>query len=207
MTSDPPSLSDLRSRAARLLAARAFAGALDVYLELRAALAERFGEGHVNVALVDETLGGVACAQGDTRLARRFFDAARAVQAKLDPRRASSIDEALLHLDPLPIEVLRARPCLRLEHEGVPHLVDRDVYFIGRGIERVHLYIHSDMLSRVHARVLWEDGAYLFEDCRSENGTLFEGGLLRAPHAIRDGDEFLAGGRVRLIARLAPSSI
>lgn len=196
------SLSDLRQRAGKLVAMRAFADAIPIYLYLREALVERFGEENANVALVDETLGGVARAAGDLDLARRFFEAARGIHATVDPLRASSIDEVLRYLDPLPTEVLRERPSLRLEHDGAFYEVDRDVYFIGRGIERVHLYIHSDMLSRVHARVVWENGTFLFEDCRSENGTFFEERMLRTPHAIRDRDVFLAGGRVRLIAHL-----
>jgi hypothetical protein len=185
-------LGELRQQAGALLARRAFAEALESYELLRAALVERFGEGHLHVAQADETLGGVARAAGQLARARSYFEAARAVLATVDPPRLSSIDHVLRHLDPLPAEVLRDRPVLRLEHEGALYTMDRDVFFIGRGIERVHLYVPSAMLSRVHARVLW-DGAFMMEDCASENGTLHEGRPIRSPQAIRDGDVFLAG--------------
>jgi len=77
-----------------------------------------------------------------------------------------------------------------------------DQIYIGRGLDRAHLFIHSPMLSRIHARVIWDSTHWGFEDCASENGTLFQGNRLVDRRAIEDGDEYMLGGTERLICRL-----
>jgi hypothetical protein len=128
-------------------------------------LLEKFGEGHVYVAQVDEILGGLARVSG-ARLA---------------------------HLDPLDAATLAGRPRVRVDCAGASWSVERDVFYIGRGIESVHLYVPSPMLSRVHARILWSAAeGWLFEDCKSEDGSYFGGERVdRRP--LRDGDAYALG--------------
>jgi hypothetical protein len=208
------SLADLRQRAGLLVARGAFVEACVVYEELRSLLASQFGETTEPVAKVIETMAGVARQGDDLASARRHFERAREIYAIIDPSRVPSLDTVLGNVDRVSVEELARRPVLTLTHHrpehraGGPRAVIAMVYdqiYIGRGIERVHLFIHSPMLSRIHARVLWRaPDAFVIEDCRSENGTLFEGQMIDR-RVIRDADVYMLGGTERLTCRVVRS--
>jgi hypothetical protein len=198
-------LGELRERARELVARGAFDDAGVVYEELREELVSRFGDVHLYVAEVIDTLAGTARHAGDLTTARRYFEQAREMYRSIDKARAGSLDHLLAHLDPLPAEELARRPALVLVHEneGREHPMLYNQLYIGRGLERVHLLIHSSMLSRVHARVLWRaPDAFEMEDCRSENGTLFEGQPITR-RLIGNGDVYLLGNE-RIMCRFTP---
>lgn len=68
-------------------------------------------------------------------------------------------------------------------------------YVIGKDKERVNLYLKEHSVSRIHARLLEENGDIYIEDLHSTNGTYLND-LILTPHEkikIRRGDIILFG--------------
>jgi hypothetical protein len=73
-------------------------------------------------------------------------------------------------------------------------------HVLGRGREIGG--IHSDTVSRRHARILVSTGEATIEDLRSKNGTFVRDEPVAARRALKDGDEIRLGS-VRLTFRMA----
>jgi pSer/pThr/pTyr-binding forkhead associated (FHA) protein len=67
------------------------------------------------------------------------------------------------------------------------HDFDQDVIIIGRH-ERADVFIDNPAISRQHARLYYQDGAYVLEDLGSTNGVFLNGRRIKA-HFVSDGDE------------------
>lgn len=137
-------LAQMRSEAMSALVRLALAEARAGYERLRAELVARFGEGHVYVAGVDETLAGVCRAAGDLAAARRCFERARAVAHAVDTGRAASIDKMLATLEPLSDEQLARRPRLRLSWERGDDIVCRSAGGTWLGAEQIDRHAIRD---------------------------------------------------------------
>lgn len=179
-------LGKLREAAARALVQLDLVEAMRGFLELRLRLVETFGEGAPSVSKVDQTLGGILRARGDHQAAREVFERAH----RANPWTWHEM--VVEHLAPLEPEVLAMRPRLTVEFAGRTYAVENDSFYMGRSIERVHMYIPDDHLSFVHCRVLWEADRWVFEDCASENGCYFEGARVQR-RALTEGDAIALG--------------
>ena len=77
----------------------------------------------------------------------------------------------------------------------MPLRLDRDQSILGRNPAAADLVVTSPLVSRVHARLLWQKGQYCIEDISSRNGTWVNGRFLppgsRQP--LKNGDELLLG--------------
>jgi DNA-binding winged helix-turn-helix (wHTH) protein len=62
--------------------------------------------------------------------------------------------------------------------------------------------VDAATVSRQHARILVSSDGAMLEDLGSKNGTFLRGERVRAPRALRDGDEIRLG-RIRLTFRMA----
>jgi pSer/pThr/pTyr-binding forkhead associated (FHA) protein len=65
--------------------------------------------------------------------------------------------------------------------------------------------IADDGLSRQHARIEWQDGAYWLTDLGSTNGTMVNQTRLSGPHRLADGDVIRAG-RTRIAVSVASAT-
>jgi serine phosphatase RsbU (regulator of sigma subunit)/pSer/pThr/pTyr-binding forkhead associated (FHA) protein len=70
--------------------------------------------------------------------------------------------------------------------------LDGDSALIGRQPD-ASIYLESLAVSRHHARILQESGAYVVEDLRSSNGTFVNGVRISAPTPLREGDMLQVG--------------
>jgi pSer/pThr/pTyr-binding forkhead associated (FHA) protein len=86
-------------------------------------------------------------------------------------------------------------------YEGLEIPVDRDWLVIGRG-RTADLVLSEPTISRAHAAIGYEEGAFFVQDLGSTNGTGVNGG--REPRQpLADGDELQLG---RLLLRFARAS-
>ena len=75
-----------------------------------------------------------------------------------------------------------------MSSDGTEELIDKDRYIIGRG-KHCDKVINSGKISREHAAITQEDGAFFIEDLGSSNGTWFHKQRIKKQQ-IEDGDEF-----------------
>ncbi len=97
-------------------------------------------------------------------------------------------------------KLIAERPVLTVEegeHLGLRVVVDSDSFIIGRG-EECNLVLNDRAISRQHARLYREGGAYYVEDLASKNGTWLNGEALTQPHVLSDGDKIQLARAVRI---------
>lgn len=61
--------------------------------------------------------------------------------------------------------------------------IDEWPFVIGRG-SSANLDLDAEKASRAHARIFWQAGKAWLEDLGSSNGTMINGEMLEAPHAL-----------------------
>jgi len=79
-------------------------------------------------------------------------------------------------------------------------LFEREVT-IGRSKD-VDIMLLDAKVSRYHAKIVYENGEFVFKDSQPTNPSYINGAAYSDPHTIKDGDEFIIG-RVKLIFRRA----
>ncbi|GAB4481242.1 MAG: hypothetical protein Kow0088_23370 [Anaerolineales bacterium] len=89
--------------------------------------------------------------------------------------------------------VMRAGP-----HPGTTFPLQKSEINIGRDPSN-DLVISDAEVSRKHARLIWQSGAYLLEDLGSTNGTFINGQRLLGPHVMRPGEVIQLGENVTLV--------
>ena len=97
---------------------------------------------------------------------------------------ADVVDDGILHR------------LVSLTREGVSELrIDRLPYLIGKKRNVCSGIINSDAVSRIHAKLIFEDGAYYMSDLNSTNGTFVNGIRIKANERIRicENDEIRFG--------------
>ena len=79
----------------------------------------------------------------------------------------------------------------------MPLRLFRDQSILGRNPAAADLVVASPLVSRVHARLLWQEGQYCIEDVFSKNGTWVNGIFLSpgSRQRLESGDELLVGDR------------
>lgn len=70
------------------------------------------------------------------------------------------------------------RLCYQGERECPDFWIDKEEFLIGRNGSQVDGIIQTEGVSRVHARILHQEGVYYVEDLNSTNGTYLNGELL-----------------------------
>jgi len=81
---------------------------------------------------------------------------------------------------------------------GKRFFVEQAVLLVGRDAD-CDVVIPDRQVSRRHASIMLEDGAYVLKDLDSKNGTFVNGQELSGPHALSDGDEI----QIALCCKLA----
>ncbi len=79
-------------------------------------------------------------------------------------------------------------------------LFERDVT-IGRSKD-VDIMLLDAKVSRYHAKIIYKNGEFIFQDSQPTNPSYINGEVYSGPHTIKNGDEFVIG-RVKLIFRQA----
>ena len=74
--------------------------------------------------------------------------------------------------------------------------LDKPVLTIGR-LSNNDVQVPSQRVSRVHARMRWENGTWLIEDVDSLNGITYQGNRVDR-HELRNGDRITLAPRVTL---------
>jgi hypothetical protein len=93
---------------------------------------------------------------------------------------------------------------LWLSVDGKPEIeVDSNDFVLGSG-EGVDLRLDLPLISARHARILWKEGRYLFEDLRSARGS-YRLGTPVDVRFIETGDEIDLGGFLPIRFRLGPA--
>lgn len=72
-------------------------------------------------------------------------------------------------------------------------VVDRFPYLIGRDSYSVQLALPDGTVSRVHARLLWQNGAVLLENMSATNWTAVNGQRISVPTPLHGGDQAVMG--------------
>ena len=96
---------------------------------------------------------------------------------------------------PSPRATRRDRACLLVlsgARVGAVFHLDRSELMIGRS-QRAELSFEDDGVSRTHARIRREGSDYVVEDLGSRNGTFVNGGRVRTPTRVVDGDKIQLG--------------
>jgi hypothetical protein len=78
---------------------------------------------------------------------------------------------------------------LTLVYQGEPHPITKDRFVIGRGKQSSDLTLRDPNVSRQHALIEYQDGAYFIVDMGSTNGVTYRGQRV-ARKPIGDGDVF-----------------
>jgi hypothetical protein len=81
---------------------------------------------------------------------------------------------------------------------GKRFFVEQAVLLVGRDAD-CDVVIPDRQVSRRHASIMLEDGAYVLKDLDSKNGTFVNGQELAGPHILSDGDEI----QIALCCKLA----
>lgn len=68
-----------------------------------------------------------------------------------------------------------------------------DDALIGRSGERCRIVLVDEAVSSLHARIRWQDDAFVLTDVGSTNGSFVNGEELRASRALKDGDRITFG--------------
>jgi LPXTG-motif cell wall-anchored protein len=71
--------------------------------------------------------------------------------------------------------------------------LDSDEIVIGREAGHGVIFLNDALVSRHHARITWEGGAFLYRDLSPTNPTLLGGQPIENPHRLTDGDRLLVG--------------
>lgn len=82
-------------------------------------------------------------------------------------------------------------------------ILGEDAIIIGKKKEEADIVVEDPSISRLHAKILWEESAYFLEDLNSTNGT-FKNGLRLKPYERRrlePGDEIKLGRILLLFQR------
>lgn len=77
-------------------------------------------------------------------------------------------------------------------HRGAMFPVEGPEVTIGRGPD-CQVYLVDAGISRVHARIAWQDDGYYLLDAGSRNGTLCQGEHVLHPRKLADGDRIVVG--------------
>jgi predicted component of type VI protein secretion system len=80
---------------------------------------------------------------------------------------------------------------------GKVYELTQDELTIGRDISN-RIVINDPEVSRKHARLTLQGGAYVIEDLGSTNGTLINGQRLMGPHVLRPGETVMLGEKISL---------
>jgi pSer/pThr/pTyr-binding forkhead associated (FHA) protein len=80
--------------------------------------------------------------------------------------------------------------------------IERDVTVIGREPGPEGIFLDEPAVSRRHARIIWENGGYVYYDENPKNPTLFNGQPIQSPHRLADGQRLLVG-HVEITVRLS----
>jgi ABC-type multidrug transport system ATPase subunit len=75
--------------------------------------------------------------------------------------------------------------------------LDQSEVVIGRSPD-AQVVLSSQVVSRYHARIIFQNGRYQLEDNQSANGTFLNGNRLSAPQPLQPGDQINFGGQVTL---------
>jgi pSer/pThr/pTyr-binding forkhead associated (FHA) protein len=83
---------------------------------------------------------------------------------------------------------------------GALDRIGKDRFVIGRG-KHCDFIINSGKVSREHAVIVQDDGAYYIEDLGSSNGTWFNKQRIKRKQ-VEDGDEFfICNEKIKLVLR------
>ena len=89
---------------------------------------------------------------------------------------------------------------LSIIYQGEKVPITKDRFVIGRG-KHCDFIINSGKVSREHAVIVRDDGAYYIEDLGSSNGTWFNKQRIKRKQ-VEDGDEFfICNERIKLVLR------
>ena len=94
-------------------------------------------------------------------------------------------------------QLQRARIRIELDGKAVgEHLLDRPLLTIGR-LNSNDVQVPSQRISRLHAKLRWENGAWLIEDAESLNGIVYQGQRVER-HVFSNGDRIFLAPRALL---------
>ena len=80
---------------------------------------------------------------------------------------------------------------------GKTYLLEKSEVYIGRDVAN-DVFINDAEVSRRHARLIQQGGAYLVEDLGSTNGTYVNGQRIGGPSPLHSGDTVYLGENVSL---------
>jgi hypothetical protein len=86
-------------------------------------------------------------------------------------------------------------PALRVRHTGQVFPLTRAPVTIGRQDDNV-IVLSDPQVSRHHAAIAWQQGAFVIRDLNSANGTYIDERRIEAPQRLRDGQVLRMGGTV-----------
>ena len=87
-----------------------------------------------------------------------------------------------------------------MAESGALDRIAKDRFVIGRG-KHCDFIINSGKVSREHAVIVRDDGAYFIEDLGSSNGTWFNKQRIKRKQ-VEDGDEFfICNEKIKLVLR------
>jgi hypothetical protein len=93
---------------------------------------------------------------------------------------------------------------LFLSVDGKPEVeVKQSEFVLGSGAEGVDLRLDLPLISPRHARILWRDNSFIFEDLKSARGSYRHGQPVDV-HPIETGDEIDLGGFLPIRFRVEP---
>lgn len=82
------------------------------------------------------------------------------------------------------------------ENGSVLKELGKSDYLIGKAKDKADIYLTDMSVSRLHARIIWDNGEYFLEDLNSTNGTFINQEKLAVyqKKPIQVGDEIKLGG-------------
>ncbi len=113
---------------------------------------------------------------------------------------AARLERDVAEPTPSPAPASGKRTLVLLREDGTEAEVGKERFLIGRG-KHCDVVVDSGKVSREHAAVFREDGAWFIEDLGSSNGTWFRRERI-GRRRIEDGDEyFICSERIRCALR------
>ena len=92
--------------------------------------------------------------------------------------------------------------CKLISKEGLPpgqhHELTGNEIIIGRDKD-ADIQIDSQVISRLHTRILWKDNSIILEDLKSSNGTFLNGMQIFSPVVLSHGDQISLGQEITFV--------